>query len=100
MMGHRAGIIDTSLWGAKNSFAMQRGDAITAIEHPACRADVPRAELLLTGNRVHSLLDSLLAWAQPRLGLLGHALYVCDEDGTLQWFESVGELSRQEADAR
>ncbi len=79
---------------------MQQGEATTVIESLARRTDVPRAELLLSGNRVRSLLDSLLAWSHPRLGVRGHALYVCGEGDALQLSGEVGELDREAADAQ
>ncbi|MCX7556353.1 EAL domain-containing protein [Xanthomonadaceae bacterium JHOS43] len=78
---------------------MQQGEATTATEGITRRTDVPRAELLLSGNRVRSLLDSLLIWSQSRLGVRGHALYVADEAGGLQWLAEAGELDREAADA-
>ena len=78
---------------------MAQAETISDIGGAERSVEVPRAELVLSGNRVRSLLDSLLAWSRPRLGVRGHALYVCGEDGALQFSDAVGELDRQAADA-
>ena len=77
---------------------MQYGEANTTAQTHSRRAEVPRAELLLSGSRIRSLLDSLLSWSQSRLDVGGHALYVCGEDGELQWCDQVGQVGREMAD--
>lgn len=77
---------------------MQYGEATTTVQNQTRRAEVPRAELLLSGNRIRSLLDSLLSWSQSRLGVYGHVLYVRGDDGELQWCDQAGEVERERVD--
>ncbi len=73
---------------------MQKVEASMASGRAARAADLLRGELLLSGNRVRSLLESLLGWAGDRHGVLGHALYVRTDDDALRFADAVGEMDR------
>lgn len=77
----------------------QRGNAIATGEASADRCpDVARSELVLTGNRVQSLLESLLTWSRLRMDVRGHALYVRDAAGALEWCGAAGGVDREVGD--
>ncbi len=78
---------------------MQHGNAIAADQASAARGtDVARSELVLTGNRVQSLLESLLAWSRQRMEARAHGLYVRDAAGALEWCGGAGGVDREAAD--
>lgn len=73
---------------------------VTSTAAPTLRpTGLMRGELLLSGNRVRSLLESVLEWASPRLGVHALALYVAAPDQVLQLAETVGELDLSKAAA-
>ena len=78
---------------------MQQGKTTNPIQTTTSRAGVPRAELVLSGNRVQSLLDSLLSWSRSRFGVLAHGLHLRNEEGGLLQSNAAGELTPDIADA-
>ena len=74
-------------------------DQPIANDGAAAQSRVPRSELLLSGNRIGSLLESLLAWSGRRLGAVAHGLYVMQEDGQPQRVGESGALDARDADA-
>jgi diguanylate cyclase (GGDEF)-like protein len=77
---------------------MQHGDAMAADEAAGRSPDVARSELVLSGNRVPSLLESLLAWSRLRMDARGHSLYVRDAAGSLEWLGGAGSVDREQGD--
>lgn len=77
---------------------MQQGDISSLIGSAATRTEVARTELVLSGNRIQSLLDSLLGWSRERADARGHALYLRDATGGIQWHSTVGTVERDSAD--
>lgn len=73
---------------------MQDSMITGALEATARHSDLLRGELLLAGNRVQSLLESLLRWSRTRVGAFGHALLVCTDEGAPQLADIVGDLDR------
>ena len=78
---------------------MQHGNAQPVEEEATAKgAEVARSELVLSGNRVKSLLDSLLAWSRSRMDGSAHGLYVRDAAGALEWCAGAGNMDREVAD--
>lgn len=65
-----------------------------AVEDGTRQSELVRGELLLSGNRVLSLLESLLRWSRSRVGAQGHALFVRGDDGSPRLADVVGDLDR------
>ncbi len=78
---------------------MQQRDVIAMDEAPAAQGtEVARSELVLAGNRIKTLLESLLAWSRARMDVAGHSLFVRDASGALEWSAGVGSLDRDVAE--
>ncbi len=74
---------------------MIQDSSVTGVVEGATRhSDLLRGELLLSGNRVQSLLESLLIWSRSRVGAQGHALFVRADDGGPKLVDVVGDLDR------
>jgi len=71
---------------------MQEANANAAPRLAQPGPGLARSTLLLAGNRVRTLLESLLAWSQPHAAVVGHALFVMSPDGELRCCDGVGQF--------
>lgn len=69
---------------------MQESNVSTVASPMTSGLALPQKTLLLSGKRVRSLLESLVAWSQAHAGMHGHALYVALPDGGLRCFDAIG----------